>query len=62
MWKVWRYQKGSQNPYIEGQTIQWQMDKQLSTQLKDGATVISLIHSEPLKVYHKLKLKSWPKT
>jgi hypothetical protein len=34
------------------------MDKQLSTQLKDGATVISLIHSEPLKVYHKLKLKS----
>jgi hypothetical protein len=29
---------------------------------KDGETVISLIHSEPLKVYHKLKLKSWPKT
>jgi hypothetical protein len=25
---------------------------------KDGATVISLMHSEPLKVYHKLKLKS----
>jgi hypothetical protein len=34
--RVWRYQRGNQNPYIEEQTIQWpkekvQKDKQLST-------------------------------
>ena len=35
--RVWRYQRGNQNPYIEeGQTIQWskekvQKDKQRST-------------------------------
>jgi hypothetical protein len=37
VWRVWRYQRGNQNPYIEEeQTTQWpkekvQKDKQLST-------------------------------
>jgi hypothetical protein len=36
VWRVWRYQKDNQNPYIEEQTTQWpkekvQKDKQLST-------------------------------
>jgi hypothetical protein len=37
IWRVWRYQRGNQNPSIEeGQTIQWpkekeQNDKQWST-------------------------------
>jgi len=33
--RVWRYQRGNQNPYIEGQTRRWpikvQKDKQRST-------------------------------
>ena len=26
--RVWRYQRGKQNPYIEGQTTQWQKEKE----------------------------------
>ena len=50
--RTWRYQRGSQNPYIgEEQTIQWpkekvQKDKQRSTKYtqktKDGVTWTSL--------------------
>jgi len=34
--RIWRYQRGNRNPYIEGQTTQWpkekgQKDKQRST-------------------------------
>jgi hypothetical protein len=36
LWRVWRYQRGNQNPYIEEQSTQWpkekvQKDKQRST-------------------------------
>ena len=36
VWRVWRYQRGNHNPYIEEQTTQWpkekvQKDKQRST-------------------------------
>jgi hypothetical protein len=39
VWKVWRYQRGNQNPYIEEQTTQLpkekvQKDKQRSTKHK----------------------------
>ena len=43
LWRVWRYQKGNQNPYIEEeQTTQWPIKKQRSTKhtykTKDGVT------------------------
>jgi len=55
--RVWRYQRGNQNPYIKEQKTQWpkekvQKDKQRTT--KDTYKMIFVLHSDVLHSF-----KSW---
>ena len=55
--RVWRYQRGNQNPYREGQTPQWpkekgQKDKQRST--KHTHKTKDRVTQTPLKTWGEL--------
>ena len=43
--RIWRYQRGNQNSYIEGQTIQWPKEKGTK-----GQTMIYKTLSRKLKI------------
>ena len=58
VWRVWRYQRGNQNPYIEEQTTQWprekeQKDKQRST--KHTHKTKDWVTRTPLKIRGELR-------
>jgi hypothetical protein len=67
--RVWRYQRGNQNPYIEEQTTQWpkekkiQKDKQRSTKYtyktKDRVTRTPLKTDDVSILKSRVKLSNW---